>query len=361
MAGRRVELQFARRRPYVARMIWKTLTSHRWQAARERASAGSSSRAVVAAVLLATASAAMAGTSHPLSGTRWTATEGAQPGLPRPAAATQTIRLLGEVHDNVEHHKLRAVGLDRATGAVVFEQLRTDQQQAIDAFMAQPKESRTLDAFFKAVGWEKSGWSKYDYKPLFQAVLDAGLPIYAGDPPRDLIRKAAKEGAAAIPADEQKRLGLDVPLDPSLHEASLTEIEASHCGMMPKAAFGGMAFAQRFRDATLADVALKALEQHGAVTVFAGNGHVRGDRGVPWYIRHRAPKVGSPTTLLVEVEDSKNEADAYVPRGPDGKPATDTIIFTPRAEREDPCKAFRNAAPAPAPSTAPPGSPVTKN
>lgn len=258
------------------------------------------------------------------------------------------VSLVGEVHDNVQHHKFRATALaENPTSAIVFEQLRTDQQPAIDVFMALPKQSRTLDAFFKAVDWEKSGWSKYDYRALFQAVLDTGLPIYAGDAPRDLIRKAAKEGTAAIPADEQKRLGLDVPLDPSLHDASLTEIEASHCGMMPKSAFGGMAFAQRVRDATLADVALKAFEKHGAVTVFAGNGHVRTDRGISWYVRARAANVQVQSTMLVEVEDGKTDADAYVPRGPDMKPAADTIIFTPRAERGDPCEAFRKSAPAP--------------
>lgn len=266
-------------------------------------------------------------------------------------ARINAISLFGEVHDNVQHHKFRSTGLHPfPTASVVFEQLRTDQQPAIDAFFnTLPKEARTLDAFFKAVDWDKSGWSKYDYKPLFQAVLDAGLPIYAGDPPRDLIRKASKEGAAAIPADEQKRLGLDTPLDPSLHDASLTEIEASHCGMMPKSAFGGMAFAQRLRDATLADVALKALETHGAVTLFAGNGHVRSDRGVPWYVRQRAPAVRVHATMLVEVEDGKTDAEAYVPRGPDGRSAADTVIFTPRAERADPCvemkKAFEKRSP----------------
>lgn len=265
------------------------------------------------------------------------------------------IVFLGEVHDNADHHALRgwlaanipeirrhtAGGL--AGPAVVFEQLSTDKQPAIDAFMALPKESRTLDAFFKAVDWDKSGWAKYDYRPLFQSVLDAGLPIYAGDAPRDLIRKAAREGATALPAAEQKRLGLDVPLDPSLHDASLTEIEASHCGLMPRTAFGGMAFAQRVRDATLADVALGAMERHGSVIVIAGNGHVRSDRGAPWYIRQRAPATAVSTTMLIEAEADKTDPEDYVPRGPDGKPAADTILFTPRIERPDPCEEMRKS------------------
>jgi uncharacterized iron-regulated protein len=271
-------------------------------------------------------------------------------------ALTKSVFVVGEVHDNREHHIFRArseFGPPWAC-AVVFEQFSTDQQPAIDAFMARPKEQRTLDGFLRAVEWDQSGWHKYDYKPLFQAVLDADMSIYAGDPPKALIRRAAKEGPAALPPDELKRLGLDQPLDPSLHDASLTELEESHCGAMPKSAFGGMAFAQRLRDATLADVALKALDKHGAVTVFAGNGHVRTDRGIAWYVRARGANVPVHATMLIEVEDGKTDPEAYVPKGPDLKPATDTIVFTPRAEREDPCTAFAKRASQPA-------GPPTKN
>ncbi len=270
------------------------------------------------------------------------------------APSVRQIALVGEVHDNAEHHKFRARQLEPiSVRSVVFEQLRTDQQPAIDAFMALPKGKRTLDAFLGAVEWDASGWAKYDYKPLLEAVIAADLPIYAGDPPKELIRKAAKEGRGALAAEERQRLGLDTPLDPSLHDAALAELEASHCGAMPKSAFGGMAFAQRLRDATLADVALKANERHGAVTVFAGNGHVRSDRGVPWYLRLRAPGLPVTATMLVEVENGKTDPEAYVPRGPDGKPAADSIVFTPRAAREDPCAAFGGA-----PSRA---APITKN
>lgn len=279
------------------------------------------------------------------------------------AAARGGIFLFGEVHDNPDHHALQGwlawntASLRRQTGnnqtgsvsapAVVFEQLRTDQQPAIDAFLSLPPTQRTLEAFLQAIEWEKSGWSKYDYRPLFEKVLKAELPILAGDPPRDLIRKAAKEGASAMAPDEQKRLVLDVRLDEMQHDAALAELEESHCGAMPKSALGGMAFAQRYRDATLADVALKALELHGAVIIIAGNGHVRSDRGIPWYVRKRAPVVPVAVTMLLEVIDGQTDPEAYLPRDPDGKPAADVVIFTPRAVRDDPCKAFSGAPIAP--------------
>ena len=74
--------------------------------------------------------------------------------------------------------------------------------------------------------------------------------------------------------------------------------------------------------------------------LIAGNGHVRSDRGVPWHIRRRQPEARVTSVLLLEVEEGKTDPAAYVPRDPEGRPAADTIIFTPRAKRDDPCVAY---------------------
>ncbi|MGQ0456170.1 MAG: ChaN family lipoprotein [Hyphomicrobium sp.] len=268
------------------------------------------------------------------------------------AMQRQGVVFFGEVHDNNLHHRLRAmavteIGSDNPSlgnAAIVFEQVRADQQLGLDAFAkfdADDARVGTVADLKRFLDWDKSGWSKDGYDPLLQAALDARLPIYPGDVIREAIKKVAKQGEAALPAEERTRLKLDVPLGPKLDDASLTEIEESHCGMLPKTALGGMAFAQRYRDANLADVALKAAEKHGSAIVIAGNGHVRTDRGVPWYIRQRAPDKKVVSVMLVEVEDGKNDPENYVPRDPDGKPAADYIVFTPRAERPDPCEAMR--------------------
>jgi uncharacterized iron-regulated protein len=266
------------------------------------------------------------------------------------------VVLLGEIHDNKKHHDIRADLLIAPKSAaarddypwplfgVVFEQLRSDQQDALDSFVETvkaPPHSLSMDDFSRALDWQKTGWAQYGYDRLFQAAIDAKLPIYAGDVTRDAIMKVAKEGETALPAEERARLKLDVPLGPTLDDASLSEIEEAHCGTMPKEAFTGMAYAQRYRDATLADNVLKAADKHGSAILIAGNGHVRTDRGVPWYIHQRAPDKKVVSVMLIEVEDGKNDPEAYVPRDPDGKPAADYIIFTPRAERGDPCEKMR--------------------
>ncbi len=268
-----------------------------------------------------------------------------------------TVVLLGETHDNPDHHVLRRWAINQIISlreqrrsvvlntALVFEQLSADQQPALDKFGDLKSSSPnlvTLPELKRLLNWDKSGWAKYDYDPLFQAAIDAKLPIYPGDVTRDAIMKAAKEGEAALTPDERARLALDKPLGAKLDDASLTEIEDAHCNTMPKDALSGMAFAQRYRDASLADALINAAGKHGSAILIAGNGHVRTDRGVPWYIRQRAPDKKVFSVMLVEVEDGKNDPEAYVPRDPDGKPAADYIIFTPGvAGRPDPCEKMR--------------------
>jgi uncharacterized iron-regulated protein len=269
------------------------------------------------------------------------------------------ILLLGEIHDNPDHHKARAhwlegqhrgYGAPEALEAIAFEQIRADQQAGLRQFAefnqtaARLGTSGDLKRFLE---WDKSAWSKMaDYTPLFDAAIAARLPIYAADPPREVIRKAAKEGiAAALSEQDRHRLELDQPLGAGNDAASLAEIEESHCGMIPKSAQPNMAEAQRYRDAFMADQLLKAAEANGRAILIAGNGHVRADRGVPWYIRQRAPDKKVVSVMLIEVEAGKTDPEAYVPRDAEGNPVTDFIVFTARSPTRDrdPCEGMKRA------------------
>lgn len=263
-------------------------------------------------------------------------------------ARKESVLLFGEVHDNPAGHKLQALAVELSSRnekpAAVFEQMRADQAQALATFEAMKKSvpaSGDVAELKRLLDWDKSGWAKDGYDPLLEAVISANLPIYAGDPARETIKKVAKEGAAALPPDELKRLGLDKPLPDAAQEDLLDQLEKSHCGVMPKSAFGNLSFAQRYRDATQAEAVLKAAEANGTAILFAGNGHVRKDRGVPYYLKQRAPDKKVVSVMLIEVEDGKTDPEAYVERGPDGQPTTDFIVFTPRAERADPCEEMK--------------------
>ncbi len=257
-------------------------------------------------------------------------------------ATAKGVLILGEAHDNPAHHAVRAHMLTGA--AVVIEQAARDRQPALDQWRAQALKFPPPDglaALKEALAWDASGWKKYPYEPLLNALSQSRLTVVAGDVPRPEIRRAAKEGPAALSDFTRAALKLDRAQDAGLASASAKEIEDSHCGMLPATAIPNMAFAQRLRDATLADATLEAVQRHGSAVLLTGNAHARTDRGVPWYLRQRAPDMPVVSVMLVEVELGKTAAEAYVPRAPNGRPAADYLIFTPPAARGDPCAAFK--------------------
>lgn len=261
------------------------------------------------------------------------------------------ITLLGEVHDNPDHHKMRAtlVKAHRETGncggsaAFVFEHIGADQKSGLERyynFGNKGLRNATVAELFRDLDWSNSGWPTAElFEPLFNQVIRSGGVITAGNPSREEIRKISKQGLRAIDAERSTRLRLDKPLAPALEDDLLSELEASHCGLMPKSAFGNMAGAQRFKDAHIAEVA--SMRAFPTIVVFAGNGHVRTDRGIPYYIRQRAPNQKVIAVAFVEVEDGKFDPTSYGPRDPDGKPATDYVAFAAPAKRDDPCAAMR--------------------
>lgn len=260
---------------------------------------------------------------------------------------TAGIILLGEVHDNPDHHRVQGWIVENTAAsaknrpAVVFEHIRTDQQSALDQFTAlraQAGQPAASGGLFRLLEWDKSGWPSQEmFAPLFDAVIRAGLTIYPASPPREQVRAVGRGQPSALSDEERARLKLDQPLPQPLADALAAELHEAHCGALSEAAIGAMSLAQRYRDAAFADALLAAADHHGSAILIAGNGHVRKDRGVPWYVRQRAPKQEVHSVFLVEVEPDKTDPAAYVPRDPDGGPAADLVIFTPRAERPDPC------------------------
>lgn len=280
--------------------------------------------------------------THPLVGRVWSRDAGGlvSPDALKAALTKAPIVLLGEIHDNGDHHRIQARALSiilegGRTPAVVFEQFRSDVQPALNA--AQAKGLASVAALKAVTQWDASGWKTYNYDPLFDAVLAAKLKIHAGDVPRGQMMSVVKGGAEALPQAERDRLQISRDLGSALDAAALDDVFAAHCGVMAKEALTGMASAQRYRDAHLADAVLKAADGGAGAVLFAGNGHVRSDRGVPWYLRGRAPETPILTVMPIEVEEGKDDPGTYVPRDPDGKPAADFVIFTPRYARGDPC------------------------
>jgi uncharacterized iron-regulated protein len=259
------------------------------------------------------------------------------------AAADRHFVLLGEKHDNPDHHRIQAwivAGLAE-TGrrpSVVFEMIDEGQAEALaEALAEDPIDVAQLGP---ALDWEKRGWPDWAiYRPVAEAALAQGLEIAPGNISRAYARDIVKRGEAAISAADRQRLSLDRRLPPILYDALIAELAESHCGQLPEDLLPAMARVQHLRDAVMAT----RLRQHdrgdGAILI-AGAGHVRNDRAVPWHLRAGQPKAEIFTLALREVAVEGFDPEDYLERDAAGRASFDFLWFTPRLDLDDPCAAF---------------------
>lgn len=288
---------------------------------------------------------ATVGRAHPLTGRVWdvAAARFIAPDRLLVRLATATFVLLGEKHDNPDHHRLQAWIVEQllAAGrrpAVAFEMLSDAQADALRRHLtAAPTDAAGLGA---AVGWERSGWPDWEhYRPIAEAALQAGVPILPANLAPSVARAVARGDARAVDPELVARHGLDRPLPAALAESLARELRAAHCGHVPEAMIASMAAAQRTRDARMAESLLAGATRDGAILI-GGMGHVRTDRGVPAYLAARRP--GSPvvSVAFVEVDPGHTAPPAYGARF-DGRLPFDYVWFTPGVSDEDPCERFR--------------------
>lgn len=272
---------------------------------------------------------------HPLAGRLWDAAGRRfidESELLRRAAHAEAL-LLGETHDNPEHHRLQERILQTrlalgAKPALLMEQFDIDQQDAIDETR---RAGRDLAPLMR-------GWAWPDYAPLVALADKAGIPLRAANFARTAIRSIVRDGFSTLPAGTVQRLALDPVWDDAREKYMARVIDASHCGKITPQLRDGLIRAQRLRDATLADAALGKLD--AGVVFILGRGHVRRDVGVPRYLEARRPGTRVLSIGFVEVTDKNTSAAQYEDESVGGIAPYDIVWFTPRAERADPCRAF---------------------
>ncbi|WP_323041873.1 ChaN family lipoprotein [Gemmobacter sp.] len=241
------------------------------------------------------------------------------------AAAVQgaDVVVLGEVHDNPAHHahQAQAVAALRPA-ALVFEMLTPDQAARVT-----PEVRTDAVALEAALGWVAAGWPDFAmYHPIFLAA--PGAVVHGAALPRDQVRQAVRDGAAAVFGADAAAYGLDRALPPEDLAARIALQDAAHCGKLPAALLPGMVEAQRLRDAALARAVVQAMAKTGGpVAVITGTGHARRDQGVP-----AALALAAPGLRVLAV--GQLEADP----GPDAP--FDLWIVSPAPPRGDPCAAL---------------------
>ncbi len=282
---------------------------------------------------------------HPLVGVVWDVAAG-KPIAPAELArrlSRERFVLLGERHDQPDHHALQAwlVAALAARGrrpVVAFEMFDRSQEEALQRHLAaSPRDAAGIGA---AVGWERSGWPDWPlYQPIAEAALNAGIPVVSANLGREETRALSRGGAAALDPALALRLGLAAPLPEAQRAAMEAEIVEGHCGHAPGHVLGAMVEVQRARDAHMAAALRTAAAAHDGAVLIAGNGHLRRDHAVPARLLEQDPGARAVSVAILEVIPGEDDPAEYA-----GTPARyDYLWFTPRLDDEDACEKFKSA------------------
>jgi uncharacterized iron-regulated protein len=292
-------------------------------------------------------------TDHPLAGKVWdvAAQQFVEPAVLLQRAHATKFVLLGEIHDNREHHRIQARILQAVANgrrpALVMEQYDRNQQEKINTTL-QGNTSAGVKLFNLAELMRKS-WEWQAYEPLAKLALQQHLPVLAANLSRDELRTVSRNGFIALGAGEEQRLALETVWSPARQSRLMNDISQGHCGKVPEHMVTAIAISQRARDAVMADTMLLSKES-GAVAI-VGRGHAQRDMAIPLYLAARAPQATVLSLGIVEV-DSPTDPAAYA-RGPLG-PFYDYIWFTPRVARHsNPCDSIPQAGKIVTPQEAP--------
>jgi uncharacterized iron-regulated protein len=264
-------------------------------------------------------------------------------------------RLLGEIHDNPEHHALRARLIHRiadsgAKPAVVFEQFELDRDAALVAAQraTQSGSRADVDAVAAAGGITGPGWQWPLHRPLVEAALAERLPLRAGNPQRAELMRAARAPAESVPDASWGKRFAAAPWTPAQDATLRTDVVDGHCGKLPEQAIAAIVRAQRMRDAALAQALVDAATADGAILI-AGNAHIRRDVAVPIYVQPNGVRPDDAALIsvgFIEATPAERQRTGFPRSLVAERAGYDIVWFTNPIARGDPCAQIAPATPA---------------
>ncbi|MBI2317155.1 MAG: ChaN family lipoprotein [Betaproteobacteria bacterium] len=209
-------------------------------------------------------------------------------------AARGAVVLLGETHDNADHHRwqlqtVAALAALRPKLVLGFEMFPRRVQAALDRWVAG---DLSEEEFLKASDWSRVwGMETEHYLPLFHFARINRIPMLALNVERDFVQSVRSREFEAIPAEKREGVSAAAPASEAYVDW-LFRIWAEHLEKGRVAARGDPDF-RRFVDAELVwDSAMgQAIARsisrspEALVVGIMGSGHIRNGYGVPHQLR----------------------------------------------------------------------------
>ena len=244
--------------------------------------------------------------------------------------------ILGEKHDNPDHHILQRSIIEHLIAnnnlsLLAFEMMDPDSQERLDDI--QSKRLEDLVAIQEYLDWDSEGWEWSYYGPLIKSAYESAVPMVGANISNSTMVELY--GLSALPPE------IDI-LENSMKQQLNLDIDESHCGLLPESQFPAMVRVQQGRDYSMSQ-SLGPVDNEGTKVLIAGNYHARKDLGVPNYLLENNPGLTSEEIIslsLMEVDPSETEPEMYLQQH-DEIVAYDYIWFTPVISEVDYCASLR--------------------
>ena len=229
------------------------------------------------------------------------------------ASVDEKIILLGEHHDNMEHHRWQLqmiTGLHTLNSDIVlgFEMFPRKAQPVLNSWV---NGELTEQQFLKQVDWA-TYWT-FDaslYMPLFHYARMNKIPIYALNIERSLIRQVGQQGWENIGADQREGISDPKPASEGYRKMlagvfmqhgenhSETPSEESVSKAMAMPGFSRFVESQLVWDRAMAEAIVSGISKHPQAQFLAvlGSGHMMYRYGVPEQLK--ALDMPSPNVMV---------------------------------------------------------------
>lgn len=226
--------------------------------------------------------------------------------------------IVGEQHDNRDHHQLQlwllqTLGQQRPQGSLLLEMLTPDQQPRVDEVRHASTAPTDLPG---ALAWS-SGWDWDMYGPIVRFALGQPYPLLAANLDNSEVRGFYTQPGAVSGSRSNA---------PSVKKELLEQISGSHCGLLPQSQMPAMLAVQQQRDRRIAERLIAAPEPS---LLFAGAYHTRKDIGVPLHVVDLG-EPEAPTVLMLAQQGSEVTSAM-----------ADYVWYTPATPAPDYCAEMR--------------------
>lgn len=233
--------------------------------------------------------------------------------------------LIGERHDNPDHHTLQlwlmqALAMQRRQGSLLLEMLVPAQQAKVDGVREMQAQGRLPSDLPAALEWEK-GWPWGLYGDVVSYALQQPYPVLAANLDRSEVMSIFTGAAPPLSGDRSTAS--------PVREALLAQVRRSHCDLLPEAQLPAMVAVQQQRDRRMADRLLAAPQP---ALLLAGSFHVRRDLGIPLHLDDLDAQGATRVLILAEVGERLTAQQA------------DYVWYTPAQPEQDHCVQLRQTS-----------------